>query len=244
MNTKKISKIAWYSFLFFCASLLTCLGFHNMGQEKEKEMQIKADKIIAEKFDDEKVIEIKKKYKNTYLEKETVAIENYKSMAYGESLRLGLPKAVAEKSFQDFFKKKSKEAELFAEAEIKKEINKFTYDKLRNEIENLNLLKSILQINISLSILSISLSLSLLFIVLIIKIKRKVVISTPEQRLGIITNLISIILIILYTILKESYDCDWLLFIGIIMFISGILLIFRGISSIINWIKLGKIKKS
>ena len=49
---------------------------------------------------------------------------------------------------KDFFKKKSKEAELFAEAEIKKEINKFTYDKLRNEIENLNLLKSNLHRNI------------------------------------------------------------------------------------------------
>ena len=108
MNTKKISKIAWYSFLLFCASLLTCLGFHDAGQEKEKEIQIKADKIIAEKFDDEKVIELKKKYKNIYLEKETAAIENYKSMAYGESLRLGLPKAVAEKISKIFSRKKAR----------------------------------------------------------------------------------------------------------------------------------------
>ena len=62
MNTKKISKIAWYSFLLFCASLLTCLGFHDAGQEKEKEIQIKADKIIAEKFDDEKVITTKERW--------------------------------------------------------------------------------------------------------------------------------------------------------------------------------------
>lgn len=244
MNTKKISKIAWYSFFCFCASLMTCFCFHTAGQEKEKDIQIKIDKIIAENFDNEKAIELKKKYKNIYIEKEAIGIENYKHRVYGESLRLGLPKAVAEQSFQDFFNKKNKEAELFAEAEIKKEINKFTHDKLRNEIENLNVLKSILQINISIAILSISFSLLLFFIVFIINIKRKIVISTPEQRLGIIITSISLILIILYILLEESYYCDWLLFIGLIMFISGILSIFRAISSIITWIKFGKIKKS
>lgn len=243
MNLKKIVKIS--TGLFIIGIVFSCLTLHYQYLYKKTSTEINMLKkdIIAKEFPKEKIKILYEIFLKDEINKRTNKLSQpEKEMEIG---RQRVQSAISQNTYYA-----SQEDIRYAKFKLSLFIDKKVESILKDEITQRNIYETT---RLNLAILSAGIiltALSLFLFCIILHMKRRSEKANAEQRIGFLLSIISllatIIPFIIYALIKNRniYEYNmWLLVANMAILLTGIIMYFNIVSSVIKWVKFGDTRK-